>query len=116
MQSLLTGSFTLANADGERLADAAVFSRAAVGLAGADERRVWIEDWAYNWADETLVVSTQDTALDLVLSAGEPATPGSEEGWYTYSIAGRATGRVNIAGEPAQVACAVTVAHRFGTF
>lgn len=47
-----------------RLADADLSSRDAIGLAGIDESRIWIETWALNWLDGTVYAQTDDSTLE----------------------------------------------------
>jgi predicted secreted hydrolase len=117
MQSLMTGTLIVQNRDGATLADAAVYSRIAIGLAGAEEKRVWIENWGFEWGDRpTLTASAEDAELDLTLTPADPATPGIEDGWYTFAMPAQVAGSIEVAGESFQVNCGATVTRRFGTF
>lgn len=88
-------------------------SRMAAGLAGADENRVWVEDWAWNWSDGTLVITDEDARLELTLTNENEATPIDEAGWNAYTVTGDGSGRIELGEQPSDVSCSMTITRRF---
>ncbi len=88
-------------------------SRMAAGLAGADENRVWVEDWAWNWSDGTLIIADEDARLELTLTNENEATPIAEMGWNAYTVVGDGSGKIELGEQANEISCSITITHRF---
>ncbi len=88
-------------------------SRVAVGLAGADENRVWVEDWAWNWSDGTLVITDEAARLELSLTNENEATPIDEMAWNAYTVTGEGSGKIELGEQSSDISCSITITHRF---
>jgi predicted secreted hydrolase len=76
--------FAVSDISGRRFHAAERFSRAAVGLAGAEAApfRVWLEDWsaAGEFFPLRLAAADADVAIDFVLAGGKPMVLQGERG------------------------------------
>lgn len=90
-------------------------SRAALDLAGAEDGRVWVENWVFDW--ESGVLEIEDAAFRLKLALSfEAANPlETEPEWYGYQRMASATGEVVEGDKTQRLDCSVTMTHRFGT-
>lgn len=99
------GHFALTDVEGERHYGFERFSRAAVGLAGAQAApfRVWLEDWRLEGAADSpfpmrIRAAQEDSAIDLYLESAKPlvlqgeqglsrksAEPGNASYYYSYT-------------------------------
>ncbi|NDJ86700.1 MAG: hypothetical protein GYB66_12505 [Chloroflexi bacterium] len=115
LQRVITADLRLEDQEGDVVADTSLASRAAIGLAGADETHVWVENWSFDWEAGTLSVATNDITLALTLELEEPDGAGIEGGWYQYARQGTADGTLQNRTRDS-IDCRVTLRHRFGTF
>lgn len=88
-------------------------SRVAAGLAGADETRVWVEDWVWNWSDGTLMAVSENARLELILTNENQPMPISETDWNAYTVTGEGSGKIVLREQSNEITCSVTVTHRF---
>ncbi len=84
---LYLGHFAVSDVAGGRHYGFDRFSRAALGLAGAQVRplRVWLEDWSLSGSGEDALplqvrAREQDVAVNLILQAGKPVVLQGDEG------------------------------------
>lgn len=107
MDSIVAGRLTINDVESE------LSSRVAIDLAGADENRVWLEDWEFDWVEGTLVVSGESGDLNLMLTFGEPENAGVDGEWYAYSRVGEASGNITAREASSEITCPVNMTHRF---
>lgn len=89
-------------------------SRLALGLAGADDTAVWVENWRLDFAESTLYADSVEITLDASIDL-ETATTGSiEDGWYQYVREGQIDGRLRTGDDRQPLDCPVRLIHRFG--
>lgn len=113
VDSLMTGTFRLAEGDAV-LVDEVADSRTALGLAGADDERVWVEALAYHWAMGQLTLQGVTLEADLTATLGD-AEPQTQANWYAYQRTGQLTGQVQVEDTTHIIDCPVRLQHRFGT-
>ncbi|MBI5928508.1 MAG: hypothetical protein HY862_04325 [Chloroflexi bacterium] len=113
MHSIMQGQFTFTDKQAEQNSATTLTSRVALGLAGADEQHVWLEDWAFNWTNGTLMAAGEDARLELTLTFGDEAIPAIKDGWYAYRITGEGNGQVQYGEQSQDVACPISLIHRF---
>lgn len=115
MNGILQATLTIDDNPNGRNINVTRSSRVAVGLAGADENRVWVEDWAWNWTDGMLLVVGDDARLELSLTSENQAVPVTEIGWNTYERLYEARGEAKLPDRVIGIKCATRLTHRFGS-
>ncbi len=113
MNGILQATLTIDDNPNGRNINVTRSSRVAVGLAGADENRVWVEDWAWNWTDGMLLVVGDDARLELSLTNENEATPIDETGWNAYTVMGEGSGKIELGEQSSDISCSITITHRF---
>ncbi|MBZ0319386.1 MAG: hypothetical protein K8L91_23450 [Anaerolineae bacterium] len=113
MNGILQATLTIESDQTTENINATRSSRVAAGLAGADENRVWVADWAWNWSDGTLVITDETARLELTLTDGNEATPIDEIAWNAYTVTGEGSGKIELGEQSSDISCSVTITHRF---
>ncbi|MCQ3931064.1 MAG: hypothetical protein DPW16_11450 [Chloroflexi bacterium] len=113
MNGILQASLTIDDGQNGQNINVTRSSRIAVRLAGADENRVWVEDWTWNWSDGTLIIADEATHLELTLTRENQVTPINKTGWNAYTVGGNGSGRLESVEESNDISCYITIPHRF---
>ena len=89
-------------------------SRVTQALAGANEERVWIESWVFDYPNQNFTITGRALEAEFILTLTNPEPQPTSEEWYAYKQVGELNGTLSIAGEIYEFACGVTFTHRFG--
>ncbi len=119
MNSIMTGSLIVNEVHTE------IASRIAIGLAGANETHVWLDNWVFEWTTINWVedlqrldtgkiqVESQDIRVGLNLLFDFSEDLGVVDGWYSNQTKAWANGDIEIADEAYEIDCPMFVTRRF---
>ncbi len=112
-QSIFSAQATIRHDDNVEL-ETALISRGALGLVGATDQRVWVEDWVLDFADNTLFIRSDSLVLSGDLLFEDPRDPMIDDTWYSYQRPAEMRGQL-ITDENIAFTCAMLLVHRFGS-
>ena len=90
-------------------------SRVAQDLAGANDERIWVENWVFDYPNQEFTITGSTLQADFALTLTNPEPRSSTEEWYAYQQSGDITGSMIIDGETYGLSCGINFTHRFGT-